>query len=944
MHAFLTDASHATTPNNAPSSQVDHRSQHSRQMRKRIMAALRLASRVVVFGRKSRIGAFGASAALAVFVSASGLLLSPAAYAASTCQTGTDGTMTGTSGNVGNQSAVSGTANCVMSSYDPVNNDGGIGQANVGAGDTVTLTTNGAALKMTPGMGGGNGVLIGSLVPSTYDLPVLTVNAQTQGALVFDPTTNSNITIKTYNSTNFTQTDIGSMSVSVPANVNDQQYINMRLGTATGNGTANSATLIVDIGNNGVVDAAANSLATSGVKQTNYVEANNGGTVIWASKNTINWSANNTQTYTAGTAQTISTDINYTVYSGTFTGLDGNSYTVSDMAGLQAYNNAIIAAMAVKGFDLKGRTAQAYYDEAFAMAYKTEKYTQSVTSTITAGDEVTLPIGNINAMYVNGATSHGIIASTAELYLGGAPLTAVNGGTITIDAGALVSTKSTPGVQLQSGATGVNNGVFAVGYLAQPATDGAGNNLKNSGGGIGATVNDSGSLFTNNGIMNIGTSSGPSYAIGVSNAGAARNTGIINIGVNNDPNGTNNGAKVGAFMNGGTFTNEGEIYIGRGAQYNLNNPENTADTIVKAASYGIEITGGNANSGINAAGGVITIGTLTQNSVAMGAIKGGLGSLTNNGTININGAAAGKPIENVGMQAEDSGTVVTNNGTININGVNGIGLKVLASATRLTTATSTGIINVAGGADPSTGTRNYGVWVSGKNASAKVDGAVNLTGEGAIGVHARLGGVINIGSAGAVNFVSGSNQIGFFVDGAGSTINNAATSLDVKTQDSTLFLAANGASFSGSSSSTLTGSGAGSIVVRVHDAGSTFNSGAATINLTGEDATGVYIEGGAIGTIISTATINMLGTGVVAGIVDGQNRDSLTGVALGTPVASTSLTSRPSSIPRSMRSPAILPATRRNSPIPAISALPVPIPPAFWWRPVPPPPIPAILP
>ena len=83
------------------------------------------------------------------------------------------------------------------------------------------------------------------------------------------------------------------------------------------------------------------------------------------------------------------------------------------------------------------------------------------------------------------------------------------------------------------------------------------------------------------------------------------------------------------------------------------------------------------------------------------------------GTIDVNGSAARVPRENVGMLVTNSNGTLENRGTINLNGVNGTGLKVLATSGNSAAASSTGTINVAGGADPASGTRNFGVWVEG---------------------------------------------------------------------------------------------------------------------------------------------------------------------------------------------------------------------------------------
>jgi hypothetical protein len=139
--------------------------------------------------------------------------------------------------------------------------------------------------------------------------------------------------------------------------------------------------------------------------------------------------------------------------------------------------------------------------------------------------------------------------------------------------------------------------------------------------------------------------------------------------------------------------------------------------------------------------------------------------------------------------------------------------------------TSTGTINVAGGADPSSGTRNFGVWAEGQGtgtARANVQGPVNLLGDGAIGIHARGRATVTVAAGAAPAFTSGSKQIGFFAFGNDAHINvNGGSNLDVSTAQSTLFRLDSGADFdgtgltmsaSGAQSTGILGSGTGSVL------------------------------------------------------------------------------------------------------------------------------------
>jgi hypothetical protein len=138
---------------------------------------------------------------------------------------------------------------------------------------------------------------------------------------------------------------------------------------------------------------------------------------------------------------------------------------------------------------------------------------------------------------------------------------------------------------------------------------------------------------------------------------------------------------------------------------------------------------------------------------------------------------------------------------MNVSGVNGVALKALSTGAVSPTVTSTGTINVAGGADPSSGTRNFGVWAEGQGtgtARANVQGPVNLLGDGAIGIHARGRATVTVAAGAVPAFTSGSKQIGFFAFGNDAHINvNGGSNLDVSTAQSTLFRLDSGADFDG---------------------------------------------------------------------------------------------------------------------------------------------------
>jgi autotransporter family porin len=468
------------------------------------------------------------------------------------------------------------------------------------------------------------------------------------------------------------------------------------------------------------------------------------------------------------------------------------------------------------------------------------------------------------------------------------------GGGAAVNNGTLATTHSTgDGIAMlltgasQGSNTGVINGNF---FLAANGT------TTNSpyGSNVVEVLDDS--TFDNSGIINFATGStngaGHSSGIHLGAGATGNNSGIVNVGVTGSKS---NGSMDGVLLDDPTanFTNTatGAIFIGRGPQTSAGTPGADVAVNQQALTTGINVIG----NGTATNAGRITIGSMTQNSAAI-LVSGGAGAtVANTGTIDINGAAATVPRENIGISLLNAGSGggISNTGTINLNGVNGTGIKIISTGATASSASSTGTINVAGGADPASGTRNFGVWVEGQGSAtstADVGGPINLIGDGAIGIHARGKATVNVDATAVPAFASGSKQIAFFAYGPDAKINVASSVLNVTTSGSDLFRLENGADFDGTGL-TLTASGADSVAVLGTGASSTLiDTKDANINVTGAGATGVIAEGGATGTIDAATTMTLTGTGAVAAIVDGQ-KHSLTGAATGSPVANTTLSS-----------------------------------------------------
>ncbi|NML34303.1 autotransporter outer membrane beta-barrel domain-containing protein [Paraburkholderia antibiotica] len=779
----------------------------------------------------------------------------------------------------GDGSSVASGGTCAFGSFSPSADSSQAGAATVTGADVVTVsgTWTGA-----PGSSGYTTVPLGSttIVSGNPNQQNLTIGSQTRSVSSPDAVTGANIVVATYNSASFTTSSWSSAPALLYGDVNGDQYIDTRVGTVANTG----GTLNVNIGDSANVPSASGNLIEAAAKQSSLAYADGTGTtpsvVNWTSRNQVDFFAS------APSGSVNNYTIHVPVYAGTFQAFDGSTWSVTDATSLAAYNNFLVQSLQSGALN-----SQSAYNAAFNQAVSFSAQTVQYSNNLTPGDEGNLPVGSVSVMSGSGANATLHVAAGGELDVGGLAygVLAQNGANVVND-GQLSGTATLVG--LQSGAQGVNNGVMSAGYATDGGFDTSSTSAPINGSyaeGYGVDASGTGTRFVNNGIVNVAAwtynNTNPAqqnYGVLVADSATASNAGIINVGVN----ATNITSQViGALVSGGSFTNlvGGTIYLGRAAQYDAASPEAVSDVALAAPSFGIVLDSSGTASNL----GNITIGSLTQNATALASTNSTSGSLNNSGTITINGAASGLPLTNIGMLADNTAATVTNTGTIALNGVNGIGIKVLGTGATPTSVTSTGTIDVAGGADPASGTRNYGVWAEGAKASATIDGALNLTGIGAIGVTARSGATINVSANAVPDFISGTNQIGFYAYGAGSSINVAAQNLTVGTDNSTLFRVANGATFTGSSSAgtlTMNVNGQGARGMVATGTGTTLSTGTSLYEVNGVNGVAITAEGGATGTIDAATTIDLKASGAIAGIVDGQAHD-LTDAASGAPVA-----------------------------------------------------------
>lgn len=827
--------------------------------------------------------------------------------------------------------------------FTPVTCDGLVCSTNVSGGSVVTLTGDGTQIARgqsgsvgaitLPNLLAAGQIVAGAQFADPNNPASLVVNVGNREAIsIPDPITGGSRTVEVYNNANIVDTFANSVriqyAVTANAAVNGEQYIGTRIGTIDSSG----GTLNVNLGNGGATDAAVNQISMYAKNSSLFYADGTGGAasnIVWQSSNKVDLGA--TSSAVINNSSTSTQNFQFSTYAGTFAAFDGSSHTVNNDVELQAYNTFLIQKLET------GALLPGQYEAQFKRAYVNT--TQGITflnGPADLSDEVFIPIGTRIVVHANGANASGTVAAGARLeampvsrdgrtintYVG-AVMLAENGASITNEG--MVSSARSGGSDLQygmiarSGADATNNGVLNAGFMAGTvANPNPVLPTSSLGGHMGIWADGAGSTLVNNGIVNV---LGPgSNALILKQGAGGVNNGSINMNVGDAPIAGAGTRAIGVDLNiTSTFTNAAGalLYLGRGAQYTVGDtPPDTPNA--SSRIIGIYTTGFGSVGGIGTAtnAGTITLGSLTQGSVGIYAVASNMPiSNAATGVINVNGAVAGSPSENIGILAVNT-LGVTNAGTINVNGINGVGLKLtdlvlptvadlddsvepepLSQVAANVAVTSSGTINVAGTKSAS-GLRNYGIWAQGANSVATLSGAVNLSGIGGIGVHARDLGKISITDTGRVNFANGSDQIGYFIYGPGSAITNASTGTqDVSTPQSTLFRIEAGAEFlggTGGSSFTASGEGATLFTISGVDAASTtrsrYESGNFALTLSGTNARGVFINGGASGALTADAVISLLGTGSSAGTVDGLRYD-LNGTPQGAADPATLLTS-----------------------------------------------------
>lgn len=711
------------------------------------------------------------------------------------------------------------------------------------------------------------------------DYDILRMGSQSKSISYKDPITGNTVTMKVYDNNEISSTPVESFRVGVskPVGANGQ-YVDRNL-YQIGSGAAldvnvgsNTGKWVTNSENNINIILKSSEIAKNLSSVYRVVD---GGSINYKSKTVVQLGNNSNNIKDTNSALATMTLADF---KGEFDSVLGKR-NVNNINDFKEYNNDLIKAMESGKVKL---TEAEYVNEL-------NKSRDSSLRKIYANSE-SIPVDDAIRSFVN---------RDAVSYIHGVGA----GSSIIIDKGSNVQLTNSDAmlVNLEDGAKLINNGTlgtanntFAGAYIVAVKNtsyfDNFGvidagtnpdmidffvNGAKDVARGSQIAILANGASIVNNkktGVINVasrGDNVG-TIAVLMSSQAVFNNEGSINIASSNESSVIlGDAANLGVIIQQkNIFNNYGVLYIGRLAQRSVDEISNDID--IKQKSIGVRIYsyGGTIYNGFESSR--IIIGRKTQNATAI-QIEGNA-TLNQKGIIDLNGAATGESISsNIGILSL-SGTQsknTVNAGIINLNGLNGFGIKVLSGGQ----ITHSGTININGGLDPVTHYANYGIYTQGEKSLAVLSGTVNLSGDGAIGVLAREKGEVSVTENGSVNFKDGINQTGYFIFGSGSIIKNAASSVqDALTQNATLYRVDGGASFNGATdtSARMSASGNGATIIRGTGQGSIVNSGKLDLSISGTEATGVRIEGGARGYLTSDTVINISGNKSSAGIVDGN--------------------------------------------------------------------------
>ncbi len=672
---------------------------------------------------------------------------------------------------------------------------------------------------------------------------------------ITDPITQTQKTLSVYSSSGIVMKDSYEFPYHTSMLVeNAPVYINTKL-VDISSGVAN-----ISLSNNEFV--------TGEIRNSNLVTVD--GT---SNKAVANW--NSSQLFSIKTANDWGSIPSFTDFSvvsdtfkGTFTAFDNSQHTVNNVSDLIKYNDWLISQLTNGNI-----TDENAYKAALQDAYNhtSEKYSYSHYPD--NSDASSYGEADASLIYANGKSAQANISKGAALEVssgsqGAFKIISAENNSIVTNNGYITGTGSL--VDVNTGASFVNNGELSVG----------GSSLSKYNGGFyysyPLTVSGVGSTLINNGAYNINTVhaystkdlNGTLFGVYLDDGSQGTNKGQINSGywgggvIPQEYTGNIISVQV---MNNGSFLNDkaGLITLGIGEDGKTPRYLGVGSAAIKANSDGIATNDGHIILGSKADGvyGLWASGNNVQ--------------LVNNGTIVVNSDGDNglyTPAQSVGLYSHNGANgIIDNRGTINLNGANNVGVKAMNGGK----AASSGVINVNAALGQNS-LSNYGAWVDSTGSQIAIAGDVNLNGDKAIGVHARNGGTISLTGNASVNFVSGKNQIGYFIYGTGSQINNSSSSVQNVTSDnSTLMRLDGGATFTGSATqgSQMIASGQDSVILTATGKGTSVSTGALALDIAGKGATGVLVEGGATGVIDAGTNLLLNNASAIAAIADGDGHD-----------------------------------------------------------------------
>ncbi|MCS2164216.1 autotransporter outer membrane beta-barrel domain-containing protein [Scandinavium manionii] len=767
----------------------------------------------------------------------------------------------------------------IIDSDSTLNSNSGFGFDHINKGKNGFKTT-------TIGVAAG----VGEISGSGSDNDLIDAGALTLGNKVgynfIDKTTGNNIPFSAFDSNAFTTSTIADRNIQVSEAVGDDgQYVDRNLVQVT-----EGAVLDVNVGatNTQWYDNVQNNV--SAIMKTSVDHDNQSADVKGSSifdVSSMDASTAATLNYNSktrvflGNGANRATDAPYTRYEYTSAKFKGDidtaigAYTVNTVEEFAAYNDALIKAVQ------DGTISVSDYDTQLARAYDPEiKKIYTSATGIPETDAVRMLGGFNNVSYIQARGDGAVVNidkdAVIQLTSSGASLASVRDGATLNNEGEL-GTMNNPNsysyvINAVNNAKVLNNGVIDAGGTNPAIVANPGDDLS---GGVSRAVYLSGSsTITNNGVINIAAREGANnYAIIATGESHVENTGSVNVSATIEPELTSTAANTyGINLSGkSSLVNSGEIYMGREAQRKSDDP--TVDIDVKTdGNYLLGVV--SASTVENTSSGQLVLGTKTQGASAV-IVENNTSGFLNNGTIDVKGNADGyngnAPLQNAGVVARKMAQDVVNgaDGEINLSGINAVGMKALAGSS----VTNAGTINITG-YDAQYNTANYGMWAEGAEAEAKLTGDVNLAGDRAIGVHARNGGNVSV-DGGSVNFVDGENQTGYYIYGAGSSVDSQNAEQTVTTKGSTLYRIDGGASYAASSGD-LSAQADNSTILLSTGAGSNITATNMELTVDGVNATGVKVEAGGTATIDAGTKFTLSGAGATAGTVSGSGT-SITG-------------------------------------------------------------------